>query len=83
MNINANIFFSIIIPVYNTEKYLSGCLDSILNQTFDVSTVEVVLINDYSPNEKQCEAIIAMYEKKCALSMRNLQRIKARIWQER
>lgn len=64
MNINANIFFSIIIPVYNTEKYLSGCLDSILNQTFDASTVEVVLINDYSPNEKQCEAIIAMYEKK-------------------
>lgn len=37
---------SIIIPVYNVEKYLSECLDSILNQSY--SDFEVILINDGS-----------------------------------
>lgn len=38
--------FSIIIPVYNVEKYLRQCLDSIVNQTF--SNFEVICINDGS-----------------------------------
>lgn len=37
---------SIIIPVYNTEKYLDGCLDSVLNQTYN--NLEIVCINDGS-----------------------------------
>ncbi len=37
---------SIIIPVYNTEKYLRKCLDSIINQTF--IELEIILINDGS-----------------------------------
>lgn len=37
---------SIIIPVFNTEKYLSRCLDSILAQT--VSDYEVIIVNDGS-----------------------------------
>lgn len=37
---------SIIVPVYNTEKYLPRCLDSIKNQSF--SDFEVVLIDDGS-----------------------------------
>ena len=37
---------SIIVPVYNVEKYLSRCLDSILSQTF--SDFEILLINDGS-----------------------------------
>ena len=37
---------SIIIPVYNTEKYLSDCLDSIINQT--LSDIEIICINDGS-----------------------------------
>ena len=36
--------FSIIIPVYNVEKYISKCLDSILNQTY--SNYEVIIVND-------------------------------------
>lgn len=38
--------FSIIIPVYNSEKYIRNCLDSILAQTFN--DFEVVIIDDGS-----------------------------------
>ena len=37
-----------IIPVYNTEKYLKRCLESLVRQTIDMSLVEVLLINDGS-----------------------------------
>lgn len=40
---------SIIIPVYNQEKYLNKCLDSILNQTY--SDLEILLVNDYSTDK--------------------------------
>lgn len=38
--------FSVIIPVYNVEPYLSDCLDSLLNQTF--SDWEAICVNDGS-----------------------------------
>ena len=37
---------SVIIPVYNTEKYLRRCLDSVCNQT--LSDIEIICINDCS-----------------------------------
>lgn len=37
---------SVIVPVFNVEKYLNKCMDSILNQTFE--DFEVILINDGS-----------------------------------
>ena len=40
---------SIIIPVYNTSKYLPECLDSILNQSF--SDFEVICVNDGSTDD--------------------------------
>ena len=38
--------FSIIVPVYNTEKYLKRCLDSIKSQSF--KDYEVIIVNDGS-----------------------------------
>lgn len=39
---------SIIIPVYNVEKYLEQCLKSVINQTY--SNIEILLIDDGSPD---------------------------------
>ena len=40
---------SIIIPVYNVEKYLRRCLDSVLNQTFQ--DWQAICVNDGSPDD--------------------------------
>lgn len=52
--------FSIIIPVYNTEKYLEKCLSSVFDQTF--SDYEVIVVNDGSTDNS--EKIIDKYLKK-------------------
>lgn len=48
---------SFIIPVYNVEKYLRRCLDSVLGQTFE--DWEAVCVNDGSPDGSR--AILAEY----------------------
>lgn len=42
---------SVIVPVYNVEKYLRDCLDSLLAQTIDHELMEVLLINDGSNDD--------------------------------
>ena len=51
---------SVIIPVYNTEKYLNECLDSIVNQT--LSDIEIICVNDGSTDNSL--AILESYAKK-------------------
>lgn len=42
---------SIIVPVYNVEKFLPRCLDSIVSQTLD--EIECIVVNDGSPDQSQ------------------------------
>ena len=37
---------SVIVPVYNTEKYLEKCLESIINQTY--KNLEIIIVDDGS-----------------------------------
>ena len=41
-----NELVSVVVPIYNSEKYLYKCIDSILKQTYRY--IEVILINDGS-----------------------------------
>ena len=42
---------SIIVPVYNSEKYLTRCLNSIINQTY--KNLEIILIDDSSTDKSK------------------------------
>lgn len=46
---------SIILPIYNVEKYLDRCMDSLLNQT--LKDIEIIMVNDGSPDNcpKMCD----------------------------
>lgn len=50
---------SVIVPVYNAEKYLARCVDSILNQ--DVENLEIILCDDVSSDNSR--AIMEKYKK--------------------
>lgn len=39
---------SVIVPIYNCESYLEKCLDSVVNQTYGIDNLDVILINDCS-----------------------------------
>ena len=51
---------SIIVPIYNAEKYINKCIDSILNQT--KKELEIILINDGSTDNT--EKLIKSYKDK-------------------
>lgn len=66
---------SVIVPIYNVEKYLRRCVDSILNQTF--SDFELILVDDGSPDNcgKICDEyavkdrrIVVIHQKNGGLS---------------
>lgn len=51
---------SVIIPIYNVEKYLVRCLDSVVNQTY--TNLEIILVNDGTPDGSV--AIAEAYQEK-------------------
>ena len=51
---------SVIVPVYNVEKYLEKCLTSLVNQT--LNDIEIIVVNDGSSDNSQ--KIIDKYAKK-------------------
>jgi len=46
---------SIIVPIYNVEKYLGKCIESLVSQTY--TNIEIILVNDGSPDHSDviCE----------------------------
>lgn len=58
---------SLLIPVYNTEKYLKRCLDSVLNQT--LKDIEIICVNDGS-NDHSLE-ILKEYQSKYGIKVIN------------
>ena len=55
---------SIVIPIYNVERYLTQSIDSVLGQSY--SNIEVILVNDGSPDNSP--QICKEYEKKESIS---------------
>jgi len=51
---------SIIVPIYNVEKYLAQCIESLINQTY--RDIEIILVDDGSPD--RCPGICDGYAKK-------------------
>ncbi|MFG5131659.1 glycosyltransferase family 2 protein [Campylobacter lari] len=47
--ISTNKTIGVVIPIYNVEKYLKECLDSVINQTY--TNLEIILVNDGSTDE--------------------------------
>ena len=44
-----NNFISVIVPIYNVEKYLKKCIESIINQTY--KNLEIILVYDGSTDD--------------------------------
>ena len=53
---------SVIVPIYDVEKYIKKCLKSLINQSIDKDELEVLLINDGSPDNS--EEICKRYAKR-------------------
>lgn len=53
---------TVIVPIYNVEKYLSQCINSIVNQTYN--NLEIILVDDGSPDN--CPQLCDAFEKEDA-----------------
>ena len=51
---------TVVIPIYNVEKYLERCIKSIIKQTY--KNIEILLVNDGSPDNSK--KIMEEYKKK-------------------
>lgn len=56
----SNGLVTIVLPIYNVEKYLNRCINSIVNQTY--KNLEIILVDDGSPDK--CPEMCDEWEKK-------------------
>jgi len=65
---------SIIIPVYNVEKYIRPCMESIFRQGLDEDDYEVIIVNDGTPDKSMevIEDIIAAHTNITVINQKNL-----------
>ena len=70
---NNNIFFRIVIPTFNSEKFLSRCLNSILQQTF--VRYKIIIVDDKS-TDNTCKLIKEFQEKHKSIIFEQLSRKK-------
>lgn len=70
---------SVIVPVYNAEKYLEECVQSVLSQSF--GDFELILVDDGSPDSsgKMCDAFAAAYSRVRVIHQENQGHITARM----
>ena len=70
-----NPLISIIIPVYNVEKYIEKCVDSLISQTYN--NIEIILVNDGSTDDsgvicdnlsKKDSRIVVLHQKNAGVS---------------
>lgn len=61
---------SVIVPIYNNEKYIERCLSSILNQTY--RNLEIILVNDGS-TDSSCEICESFREKDSRIKLINIE----------
>ena len=64
---------SVIVPIYNVEKYLEKCLESLVNQTI-IDDIEIICINDCSTDN--CLKILNEYKAKYSNSIKIINHIK-------
>ncbi len=71
---------SVIVPVYNTEKYLERCINSILAQTYE--NLEIIMVDDGS-TDKSAELMGALKKRderiRCVKHKKNMGLFQARI----
>ena len=66
---------SVCIPVYNTEKYLKRCLESVVSQDFD--SFEIIIVSDNSRGRDQnnwpCHKIVKKFKKQTKIPIKYLE----------
>lgn len=65
---------SIIVPVYNVEQYLKRCVDSLIEQDFETTDYEIIMVNDGSTDNSQivAERLVRKYANVSLYNQENL-----------
>ena len=65
---------TIIIPIYNAEKYLKELLESIVHQTMDFRTIQVIMVDDHSKDNstKIMDEYANKYDNFISIKLENL-----------